>query len=136
MAGPRVFTVDQAEEQIPDLERVFAGAAAIRKKLQTTKIRLNALEMIWGEKLQESECPDHKEFLHYIEEMKSLEETLQAEMAKVASLGGQVKGVDPALVDFYGVRDGFLVYLCWKQGEKRITHFHDLESGFAGRQPL
>lgn len=136
MAGPRVFSVEQANEQIPDLERIFAVTDTLRKKLQTSKIRLNALEMIWGEKLQESDCPDHGEFRHYVEELKSLEESLQGELGKIAALGGSVKGMDPALVDFYGVRDGFLVYLCWRRGEKAITHFHDLESGFSGRQPL
>lgn len=136
MGGPRVFTVEQANGLIPDLERIFVQVDEIRKKTQTTKIRLNALEMIWGEGLQEPDCPDRKEFEHYVREMKSLEETFHSEAAKVAALGGMVKGMDPGLVDFYGIRDGVLVFLCWRRGEKKIEHWHDLESGFAGRQPL
>ncbi|HEY0758163.1 MAG TPA: DUF2203 family protein [Acidisarcina sp.] len=32
--------------------------------------------------------------------------------------------------------DGEIVLLCWKMGETRITHWHTVESGFSGRQPL
>jgi len=136
MGGPRVFTVAQANEQIHDLERIFVTVDEIRKRIQTTKIRLNALEMIWGEGLQKPDCPDHKEFEHYVREMKAQEEAFNAEVAKIAALGGMVKGMEPGLVDFYGVRDGVLVLLCWRRCEKKIGHYHDLESGFAGRQPL
>ena len=40
------------------------------------------------------------------------------------------------LVDFRSVRDGRVVYLCWRLGEDRIRYWHDLDAGFAGRQPL
>jgi hypothetical protein len=39
-------------------------------------------------------------------------------------------------VDFYGRRDGEVVYLCWRDGEDRVAHWHTLGSGFAGRRPL
>lgn len=136
MKGPRVYTVEQVNELVPDLIRIFDQADAIRKKIQTTKIRLNALEVIWGEGLQKSDCPDHKEFEHYIEELKNLEEAFSRELAKVGEMGGQVKSFDPGLADFYGVRDGYLVFLCWRRGEESIDYWHDLESGYAGRQPL
>ncbi len=32
--------------------------------------------------------------------------------------------------------DGEEVYLCWELGEDEIAFYHDLESGFGGRQPL
>ncbi len=48
----------------------------------------------------------------------------------------EVKGLSPLLVDFYTVRDGREVYLCWKEGEDEIAHWHDLDAGFAGRRPI
>jgi hypothetical protein len=50
--------------------------------------------------------------------------------------GCELKDLDQGLVDFPHYRGGKLVYLCWKRGEKRIAFWHDLESGFAGRQSL
>jgi hypothetical protein len=28
------------------------------------------------------------------------------------------------------------VYLCWRFGEQGIVHWHELDTGFAGRKPL
>jgi hypothetical protein len=39
-------------------------------------------------------------------------------------------------VDFPSNRDGQVVYLCWQLGEDEISHWHELEAGFAGRQQL
>ncbi|MCI0586261.1 MAG: DUF2203 domain-containing protein [Planctomycetes bacterium] len=136
MVGPRVFDVEQASAIVPDLSRIFDGLDRLREKIRATKLRVNALEMIWGEKVHEPDCPDRAEFAHYLEEMKRLEEAVQKETEKVAELGGLVKGLDPGLVDFYGVRDGHLVFLCWQRGEDGVTHWHHLDEGFAGRQPL
>ena len=47
-----------------------------------------------------------------------------------------LRDLDRGLVDFPSVRDGREVYLCWLEGETEITHWHDLEAGFGGRQPL
>jgi hypothetical protein len=29
-----------------------------------------------------------------------------------------------------------VVFLCWKHGEPAVTHWHELDAGFAGRRPL
>jgi hypothetical protein len=40
------------------------------------------------------------------------------------------------LFDFPALRQGREVYLCWKYGEKEIAFWHEVEAGFAGRQPI
>jgi hypothetical protein len=47
-----------------------------------------------------------------------------------------VRDIDRGLIDFPAVRDGEEVYLCWELGEDGIEYWHDLESGYRGRQPL
>jgi len=136
MVGPRVYTVEEANEQVPDLVRIFDTADGIREKMKRAKLRLNALEVIWGEKVHDEACADHGEYLHYVREMKALEEGFQKVLEDVNQLGGVVKGVEPALVDVYGVRDGRLVFLCWQRGEKTFAHWHHIDEGFAGRHPI
>src|SRR5256885_138607 len=51
-------------------------------------------------------------------------------------IGCVFKGFEPGLVDFYGKLDGKEIFWCWKQGEDRIDHWHELETGYAGRQPV
>ena len=45
---------------------------------------------------------------------------------------------DPALglIDFHAQRGAELVYLCYRLGEATVTHWHPLDDGFSGRQPL
>ena len=50
--------------------------------------------------------------------------------------GCVLKGIEMGLVDFPSVRDGKEVYLCWKNPEQKIRFWHDMDSGFAGRQPI
>ena len=59
-----------------------------------------------------------------------------ASLSFIQELGCELKDLDQGLIDFPSYRDGKLVYLCWKRGEPKIEFWHDLESGFGGRQPL
>jgi hypothetical protein len=47
-----------------------------------------------------------------------------------------LRDLDRGLVDFPSVRDGQDVFLCWVEGEDEIGYWHDLDSGYGGRQPL
>ncbi len=53
----------------------------------------------------------------------------------VSELGIEIKAAD-GLCDFRSRHEGRVVYLCWRFGEERIGHFHELDTGFAGRRPL
>ena len=47
-----------------------------------------------------------------------------------------LRDIDRGLVDFPAVLDGREVYLCWELGEDEVAFWHDLETGFGGREPL
>jgi hypothetical protein len=55
---------------------------------------------------------------------------------QIHEMGCELKGIEEGLIDFRTEMGGREVYLCWKLGEERIDWWHDLETGFAGRQPL
>jgi hypothetical protein len=57
-------------------------------------------------------------------------------LVELTEAGIVVRDVDRGLIDFPSLRDGREVYLCWQLGEDRIAWWHDLESGFGGREPL
>jgi hypothetical protein len=64
--------------------------------------------------------------------------TALAESAgQLEALGVQIKDYARGLIDFPALRDGRVVLLCWQMGEgDELEWWHDLEAGFAGRQPL
>ena len=55
---------------------------------------------------------------------------------KIRSYGCILKDLNVGLVDFLAQRDGREVYLCWRYGEPRVDFYHELHTGFRGRQHL
>jgi len=47
-----------------------------------------------------------------------------------------LRDIDRGLVDFPALIDGGEVLLCWELGEDEVAYWHDLDSGFGGREPL
>ena len=66
----------------------------------------------------------------------SLSELAEAS-GELEGLGVQLKDYVRGLIDFPAMREGRVVLLCWQMGEgDELEWWHDLEAGFAGRQPL
>lgn len=52
-------------------------------------------------------------------------------------LGIELKDHTRGLIDFPSMRGDRVVYLCWQLGEgEEVRWWHELEAGFAGREPL
>jgi hypothetical protein len=62
---------------------------------------------------------------------------LFSDTGELEALGVQLKDYARGLIDFPSLRDGRVVLLCWQMGEgDHLEWWHDVEAGFAGRQPL
>ncbi len=61
---------------------------------------------------------------------------LQDYVDELSEVGCELKDFQSGLVDFIGRHRGHDVYLCWRLGEPRVDHWHEMHAGFAGRQPV
>ena len=52
------------------------------------------------------------------------------------TLGVIVRDIDIGLIDFLSVHENREICLCFRLGEKRITHWHECADGFTGRRPI
>jgi hypothetical protein len=57
-------------------------------------------------------------------------------LGAIEESGIVLRDIDRGLVDFPAVIDGREVYLCWEFGEDEVAYWHNLESGYRGREPL
>ena len=57
-------------------------------------------------------------------------------LVELQEAGIVLRDLDRGLVDFPALRGDREVYLCWELGEDRVAFWHELDTGFAGRQPL
>ncbi|MEW6083312.1 MAG: DUF2203 domain-containing protein [Chloroflexota bacterium] len=55
---------------------------------------------------------------------------------KIQDAGAQIKDINIGLLDFSAQKDGREVYLCWQHGEGDIAYWHEVDAGYAGRQPI
>ena len=56
-------------------------------------------------------------------------------LKELGQIGCVFKGPQ-GLIDFYSMREGRPVYLCWRYGEEEVRYWHELDGGFAGRLEL
>ena len=63
-------------------------------------------------------------------------EKLDALVHQIQDTGAQIKDINTGLLDFSALKNGREVYLCWQHGEDDIQYWHEIEAGFAGRQPI
>ena len=125
-----LFTVEEANSLLPKMEWIMARMQRLGRDLR------GAIDA-YAETLESP--PDQDEVSRWIGGRPDLQEVtaeLEALIAEIESYGAQFKGLDLGLVDFPAEIDGQLGLLCWQYGEKEITHWHDLEGGFAKRRPL
>lgn len=109
------------------------GLARIFEEIQTVQEDLNAHRSEADELLQAAKTNGGgpKAGPHLSGSLK-----IQKLLEKVEKMGALVKDLDRGLFDFPHLRGSREVFLCWMVGEKKIGFWHDLDSGFAGRQPL
>lgn len=134
--GPRIFTPREASALIPRLEEILGEVDRVRNRLKVVKNRVDVLEMLWGEEIGAESNPDRREYVHYMEEIEQAKKDFDGATKRIADLEAVVKSVEHGLIDFYGVVESRLVFLCWKRGEKSVEFYHHLEEGFQGRQPI
>jgi hypothetical protein len=57
-------------------------------------------------------------------------------MEELREIGCELKDPRQGLVDFAAQREGRKIWLCWKPGEDRVSHWHEWDEGFSGRRPI
>ena len=61
---------------------------------------------------------------------------LQRLIAELKEVGMELKDPSIGLLDFPAQHQGRDIHLCWKLGENDVAHWHELDAGYAGRQPV
>jgi hypothetical protein len=132
-ARHRLFTVAEANAMLPLLRSILRDVTALAHSLRERQHLLDSVQPSSTGKVLDV----------YQEEIQQAHESLERDQermheyeAELKKLGVELKDYFTGLIDFYSLRDGREVFLCWRLGEPEVAHWHDLEAGFAGRQRL
>jgi hypothetical protein len=124
----KFFTIAEAEALIPQIEKIYETVVELAAQAEMKAAALRRRED--GGDADPAASAIERSQLQFL--AQRINETLQT----IVELGAFPKGVQPALVDFPHRLDGRDVYLCWRLGDKRLTHYHGVDEGFSGRKPL
>lgn len=123
---PRYFTIEEANELLPTIEPLLAEllkrrAGVVRARDEIEPILEDLHSNVGGAAASEMA----QEFM-----------VITQLLEKIQAHGCIVKDMNAGLVDFLAKIEGRDVYLCWRFGEPRVAHYHDLHTGYNGRQPV
>lgn len=126
-----MFTLDEALALLPTVRQLISEIQDAKQDLDTQSRELDRLLGLSGGNG------------HLAADVASTRQSvrlagarLEGLMRELDDLGVELKGIEEGLVDFPSEREGRVVLLCWRVGEETIAWWHEIESGFAGRQPL
>ena len=132
----KLFTIEEANKALPLVRLITQDLAELSEEVFQRQQRLARLS---GGREITGDDP-------YSEELMLVQEQLDTQMQRLNELIDEVRdlGAEPKngpggridLVDFPSDMDGRMVYLCWQLGEPNVSHWHELDAGFAGRQVL
>lgn len=124
----KVFSIDEANALLPTAHRIVRAIQRAHGRLLSHQEA--AKHAAKGAELGGGGMPDGAAYIALLAELSS-------RTGELESLGVQLKDYERGLIDFPSMRGGRMVLLCWQLGEgDEIKWWHDLDAGFAGRQPL
>jgi hypothetical protein len=122
----RIFTLAEAQSLLPVLRSLLQEISGVWNRIR----KLNP---------EVQKARDNAQFdgfskfgVEYVDSVSHLMLLIH----QIKEMGVLLKDADKGLCDFPYMRQGRVVYLCWQLGEDRIGYWHEIETGFAGREPL
>jgi hypothetical protein len=131
VAEARIFTLDEAERTLPLLRRILTD---LRTEYRIWQEALADYELLSGGTRAES--GEAEELVTSRRAVTDSADRISAYLGEIEAIGCLFKGFDAGLVDFYTLREDRLVLLCWRVDEEHITHWHEVDAGYSGRQPI
>ncbi len=127
MPRTKIFTLEEARELIPELRPRLMALQETWEQIAPYKDKARTL----AQRIDEGGGT-----MENAGDYMRVSRKLMGQLSFFKKSGIEVKDIASGLVDFPAIREGRVVYLCWRMNEETITHWHDVETGFAGRQPL
>jgi hypothetical protein len=122
----RYFTLQEANDLLPEIKPLMAELLNRRGKVVESRHELAPM----------LKRPHHDVGGAAASEIVQDFIAIERLADKIRGYGCVIKDLNAGLVDFLSERDGRDVYLCWRFGEPQVEYYHELHTGFNGREPV
>ncbi|HXG02560.1 MAG TPA: DUF2203 domain-containing protein [Candidatus Binatia bacterium] len=130
----RSFSPEEVDRLIPVLTELMESVLAAHREATAVRERLKAAQERVA--LSGGALIDRRAWQADRARLEALSARVAAGAEEIGRLGGVIKDLELGLVDFPHRREGRLVNLCWKYGERAVRWWHGLDEGYAARKPL
>ena len=124
----KYFTIDEAEELLPNVERILRRTIKLNKALDL----LSSIEI----EVYDDDYDNLRRITKLNKHFHKLSYEFYASIEKIEDIGCIIKDLEIGIIDFYSEFEGGEIFLCWKLGEKKIKFWHEVDSGYEGRRPI
>lgn len=122
----RYFTVEQANAALTVIRPVMGEIQAIRQDV------LDRQPEVWPVLQKAAGNGGSRAASLMAQSFERLDQLVH----QIMDMGVLIKDINSGLLDFPSIRDDHEVYLCWLYDEERIAFWHEIDAGFAGREPI
>jgi hypothetical protein len=132
----RYYDIDEANEALPDVERILLDLRDQREEL----IRLR--DQVLAAKEAADDAPGSPPAAPIADtrtlrlRMQFLVDQMQAGVTRLVERDVTLREIEAGLIDFPALASGRQIWLCWRLGEGPIEYWHEMDDGFAGRRLL
>jgi hypothetical protein len=130
--GKKYFTPAQANAMLPLVRRIVEDITTLAHALRDCQERIAHA----GPRAERGDAHGEEELTRAEAEFDRGRERMMEYVEELRRLGIELKDFFVGLIDFPCWMDGREVYLCWRQGEPEVAHWHEVDAGYAGRQKL
>ena len=130
----RYFTVEEAQGLVNWLEGVFNDLSPLLKRLDELNDNIEQMENPVVSNGVDDVVTERIESME--RELSNTLSRINEGIQSIHERGILVKSIQHSLVDFPYIFEDREVYLCWHSGEQEIKSWHEVDTGFADRQPL
>lgn len=132
----KLISVEEANSLLPRIRRVLASLREVRQRVLRVEAQIEIEEMTGSGPNHVLTSPAEAAIAGQMAALHDLSRHFEGLLVELQSKGAFVKDLETGLVDFYSRRGPEVVFLCWREDEKEVGHWHPLEGGFRNRQPL
>jgi hypothetical protein len=126
----KLYSPDQANRALPLVRRIVEDIVRSHRRWIDVVQQIELLASgVTADRPDARVTALEREALSLAHEVDAFERELEV-------LGVSLKDRQMGLIDFPGEHEGRRVWLCWRLGEPAVRYWHELDAGFAGRQPL
>jgi hypothetical protein len=132
----KMLTLEEANAALPQIKAILKSLRVLRDRVLRIQAQIEIEEMTGTGSDGRLNPASQNAITLQMDEFQVHTHQFENLLEELFEMGAHLKDLSAGLIDFYSLRGHEVVFLCWKEGEAEVEHWHTIDGGFQSRQPL